>query len=105
MPLDDADRIRLEEIEHQLERENGHLARAFRKHRRVQRELAVPCLAAAVIHLAALGALSLITGSAVPVLIGLAPVAATLVLLRWPDLFRMVPAEPRPRRPPGAGGP
>ncbi len=105
MPLDDADRLKLEEIERQFERENSNLARTFQRHRRVRRELALPILGAAAVFLAALGVLSLVTGGAVPVLLGLPPVAGTLLLLRWPDLFRMVPAERRPRRPPSAAGP
>lgn len=104
MPLDDAERVKLEEIERQLEREKGDLARTFRRHRRVRRELALPILGAAAVFLAALTALSVVTGSAVPVLLSLPAVAGTVLLLRWPDLFRMVPAE-RPRRPPSAAGP
>jgi hypothetical protein len=104
VPLDDAERVKLEEIERQLEREKGDLARTFRTYHRVRRELALPILGAAAVFLAALTALSVVTGSPVPVLLSLPAVAGTVLLLRWPHLFRMVPAE-RPRRPPSAAGP
>ncbi len=95
----------LEEIERQLAREKGDLARTFREHRRVRRELRLPVLGAAVVFLGALAALSVVTGSVVPALLSLPPVAATVALLRWPDLFRMAAAERRPHQRPSAAGP
>ena len=98
MPMDDPDRITLEEIERELTRDHPEFARHFRRVYRVGREVALPILGAAAVFLIALTVLSVETGSAIPVLLALPPVAVALLLLRWPWLFAMVPAEPGPSR-------
>lgn len=85
MPLDDADRTTLDEIERQLRQDPG-LASAFA--RRPRSPLALPVIAAAAVFLAALVALSILTTSPVPILLGLLPAAAAVLVARRPPTVR-----------------
>ena len=91
MPLDDAERDRLEEIERGLARDHPDVSRVLRPAPPVRRALAVPVLAAAGVFLVALVVLSVMAGSVLPTLLALPPVAVTLLLLRWPDIVRTDP--------------
>lgn len=98
MALNAADRLRLAEIERRLE-QDPTIARAFRRRRRVPRELALPALCAVLAYLACLVAFSLVTGVGVatPVLLALPPVAVVAALLRWPGVLRSPVPRRRPR--------
>lgn len=94
MPLDDADRSKLEEIERRLAQDHPDIAAVLRDpDRRVRRPIAVTAVGAVAVFVGALAAQSGMVGNPVPVLLALPPAAAVLALLRWPDFARLPPAK------------
>jgi Protein of unknown function (DUF3040) len=100
VPLDDADQAKLDEIERRL-REDPQLSATFAT--RPRSPLALPVTTAAAVFLAALTALSVLTTSPLPLLLGILPAtAAVLAVRRRPRVRR---ERVRPVVEPGNGGP
>jgi Protein of unknown function (DUF3040) len=80
--LDDADKIKLHEIESHLERDR-RIASVF-GHRRgpIRRPLSLLVLGATAVFVAALVALSILTADAVPGLLAIVPATAALLVVR-----------------------
>lgn len=96
MPLDDADRKILEEIERALLDGDRDLAQSFRAPlTRPPVSLAAPVVAAVAVFVSALGILSIGTGSAIPALLALPPAAVALLLLYRPQTFASAPPGPQ----------
>ena len=91
MPLNDADRDKLEQIERGLARDHPEVSHTLRAHGPARREVVTPVLSAAAVFFVALVVLSTMTGSALPALLALPPVGLALLLLRWPHFARMDP--------------
>lgn len=93
MTLNDADRLKLAEIERRLEQDPA-IARAFRPRRRMPWELALSVLCAVLAYVACLVVASLVLGLRMQLVLALAPVAVILALLLGPGPLGL----PRPRR-------
>lgn len=106
MALDDADRLRLAEIERQLEQENPVLARTLRREPvqlpRLPAVPVVPVVGAVVVLLVSFGWLSVQGGNPLPLLLAAVPAAVTLLTLRWQ---RSRPGSPDRPPAPGAAAP
>jgi hypothetical protein len=85
LPLDDADRRSLEEIERQLTLETPRLAKALGRETPVRRSRvpAAPVALATAVLIAAFSWMSALTGSPVPLLLALPPAVAAVLLLVW----------------------
>jgi Protein of unknown function (DUF3040) len=93
--LNEADRLKLAEIERRLERDPT-IARAFRRRRRTPWKLARSALCAVLAYLACLVVFSVVAGAGFPMLLALPPIAVMSAVLQWPGLLRL----PVLRRPP-----
>jgi hypothetical protein len=91
--LNDADRLKLAEIERQFQ-QDPTIARVFRTRRRTPWKLAGSAVCAILAYLVCLVTVSLLTGGGIPVPLAVLPVAITVALLlrpgvlQWPALRR-----------------
>lgn len=88
MTLNEADRLKLADIERRLEQDPA-IARVFRPRRRTPWKLALPVLCAVLAYLACLVVASLVLGLRIQLLLALAPTAVTLALLLRPGLLQL----------------
>jgi hypothetical protein len=94
--LNEAERLKLAEIERQLEQDPA-IARAFGGRRRMPRTSVRPVVWAVLAYLASLLTVFLVAGSGIAALLALPAAAVTLALLRWPGLLGL-PVARRPHR-------
>ncbi|HEY6744329.1 MAG TPA: DUF3040 domain-containing protein [Mycobacteriales bacterium] len=99
MPLNDAERAQLEEMERRLAQDHPDMTRAFQAPRSRTR---VVVLGAAGVFAVVMITLSVMTGDVLPVLLALPLVAGVAVMARHPDLLTWSPpADPEQGGPAG----